>query len=143
MFFSIGRLPRYYSPSCAIMGCSNPHPHGQVWSLSEVPTLPAKELASLARYASDPSSPSSPSAPRGPAGRPCLLCEYAHFEISVAENEGRQGWTGIDRIFFDRLGRISSTACTPKLSPSSLSQVMPGKSSRLRDTQEIQHSLRQ
>ncbi|KNZ79373.1 Galactose-1-phosphate uridylyltransferase [Termitomyces sp. J132] len=34
----------------AIMGCSNPHPHGQVWSLSEVPTLPGTELEFLRRY---------------------------------------------------------------------------------------------
>jgi UDPglucose--hexose-1-phosphate uridylyltransferase len=25
------------------MGCSNPHPHGQIWAMSSVPTLPAKE----------------------------------------------------------------------------------------------------
>jgi UDPglucose--hexose-1-phosphate uridylyltransferase len=71
------------------MGCSNPHPHGQAWSLSAVPTLPATELASLARYAADSSSPCAPDAPRGPGGRPCLLCEYAHFEVGVAEAEGR------------------------------------------------------
>ncbi|VDB93789.1 unnamed protein product [Peniophora sp. CBMAI 1063] len=73
----------------AIMGCSNPHPHGQTWSLSEVPTLPATELASLARYAADPASPVAEGAPRGADGKPCLLCEYAHFEIGVAEAEGR------------------------------------------------------
>jgi UDPglucose--hexose-1-phosphate uridylyltransferase len=33
------------------MGCSNPHPHGQSWSLSAIPTLPAKELESMAEYA--------------------------------------------------------------------------------------------
>ncbi|MEX0324972.1 MAG: UDP-glucose--hexose-1-phosphate uridylyltransferase [Puniceicoccaceae bacterium] len=27
----------------AVMGCSNPHPHGQIWAMSEVPTLPALE----------------------------------------------------------------------------------------------------
>ena len=27
----------------AIMGCSNPHPHGQIWSSSHVPVEPAKE----------------------------------------------------------------------------------------------------
>jgi len=29
----------------AIMGCSNPHPHGQIWSSSSVPSEPAKESA--------------------------------------------------------------------------------------------------
>lgn len=27
----------------AAMGCSNPHPHGQIWASSHLPTLPAKE----------------------------------------------------------------------------------------------------
>jgi UDPglucose--hexose-1-phosphate uridylyltransferase len=55
------------------MGCSNPHPHGQVWSLSEVPTLPATELASLQRYRS--SAVSMPGAPKGPEGA-CLLSKF-------------------------------------------------------------------
>ncbi|KAH7907969.1 galactose-1-phosphate uridylyltransferase [Hygrophoropsis aurantiaca] len=71
----------------SIMGCSNPHPHSQVWSLSTVPTLPAKELAALQKYASSPFK--DPSAPKGPQGNPCLLCEYAHYELSVPESEGR------------------------------------------------------
>jgi len=48
------------------MGCSNPHPHGQAWSLSAVPTIPAQELKSLARYAQTQTP--SPDAPRGPDG---------------------------------------------------------------------------
>lgn len=35
----------------SIMGCSNPHPHGQVWSISAVPSIPAQELRSLKKYA--------------------------------------------------------------------------------------------
>lgn len=69
------------------MGCSNPHPHGQVWSLSAVPTLPATEIASLTRYASSEVAPSG--APKGPNGCPCMLCEYAHFELTVPESESR------------------------------------------------------
>ncbi|KAF7971637.1 hypothetical protein HWV62_24117 [Athelia sp. TMB] len=71
----------------AMMGCSNPHPHGQVWSLSAVPTLPATEIASLTRYASSEVAPSG--APKGPNGCPCMLCEYAHFEFTVPESESR------------------------------------------------------
>jgi UDPglucose--hexose-1-phosphate uridylyltransferase len=70
-----------------MMGCSNPHPHGQVWSLSAVPTLPATELAKMAEYARGEHAPSD--APRGPGGRPCLLCEYAHFEAGVPAETGR------------------------------------------------------
>ncbi|KDQ60556.1 hypothetical protein JAAARDRAFT_55283 [Jaapia argillacea MUCL 33604] len=71
----------------AMMGCSNPHPHGQVWSLSTVPSIPAAELSSLQRYSLSSLPPSD--APKGPKGRPCLLCEYVHFEMGVAESEGR------------------------------------------------------
>jgi UDPglucose--hexose-1-phosphate uridylyltransferase len=34
----------------AIMGCSNPHPHGQIWSSSTVPVEPAKEGLRLNEY---------------------------------------------------------------------------------------------
>ena len=78
------------------MGCSNPHPHGQTWSLSEIPTLPATELASLARYAADPASPAAEGAPRSSSGKPCLLCEYANFEIGVAEAEDGDAWMALD-----------------------------------------------
>jgi len=33
-----------------MMGCSNPHPHGQIWANQSVPTLLAKEVASQERY---------------------------------------------------------------------------------------------
>lgn len=33
-----------------MMGCSNPHPHAQVWATSDMPTEPAKELAAQTRY---------------------------------------------------------------------------------------------
>lgn len=70
------------------MGCSNPHPHGQVWSLSAIPTLPATELVNLKRYALSDNVPPS-DAPKGPSGRPCMLCDYAHFEVGVQHQEGR------------------------------------------------------
>jgi UDPglucose--hexose-1-phosphate uridylyltransferase len=69
------------------MGCSNPHPHGQVWSLSITPMIPSIELTSFALYASTEIPASG--APRGPKGCPCLLCEYIHFELTIPENEGR------------------------------------------------------
>ncbi|HQV71014.1 MAG TPA: UDP-glucose--hexose-1-phosphate uridylyltransferase [Thermoflexales bacterium] len=34
----------------AIMGCSNPHPHGQVWAMSALPNEPAKEDATQRAY---------------------------------------------------------------------------------------------
>lgn len=34
----------------AIMGCSNPHPHGQIWSSSSVPVEPSKESKTQKEY---------------------------------------------------------------------------------------------
>jgi UDPglucose--hexose-1-phosphate uridylyltransferase len=33
-----------------LMGCSNPHPHCQVWAAAHVPTLPARKLATQGAY---------------------------------------------------------------------------------------------
>jgi len=78
------RYMQIFENKGAMMGCSNPHPHSQIWSISTVPSLPAKELASLLRYSLSEVSPSA--APRGAQNRPCLLCEYAHFETSAADD---------------------------------------------------------
>ena len=66
------------------MGCSNPHPHGQVWSLSQIPNVPSTELSKMREYSL--SSPQTSSAPRGFHDRPCLLCEYAQLELSITED---------------------------------------------------------
>ncbi|KAJ2746634.1 galactose-1-phosphate uridyl transferase [Coemansia sp. BCRC 34301] len=55
----------------ATMGCSNPHPHGQVWALSAVPSEPAKEIESLRTYRQSHASS-------------CLLCAYVRAEESNA-----------------------------------------------------------
>jgi UDPglucose--hexose-1-phosphate uridylyltransferase len=34
----------------AAMGCSNPHPHGQIWASQHVPTIPARKLEAQQRY---------------------------------------------------------------------------------------------
>jgi UDPglucose--hexose-1-phosphate uridylyltransferase len=33
-----------------VMGCSNPHPHGQIWSQNSIPVEPAKEAIQFAKY---------------------------------------------------------------------------------------------
>lgn len=50
----------------AMMGCSNPHPHSQVWATSHIPNEPHKELTAQADYVVE-------------HGR-CLLCDYAAAE---------------------------------------------------------------
>lgn len=54
----------------AMMGASNPHPHGQIWATSHIPNEPAKEQERLQRYAAKHGS--------------CLLCEYLRFERADA-----------------------------------------------------------
>ena len=34
----------------SVMGCSNPHPHGQIWAQASVPREPEKELAKMKEY---------------------------------------------------------------------------------------------
>ncbi|MFY9802637.1 MAG: UDP-glucose--hexose-1-phosphate uridylyltransferase [Candidatus Acidiferrales bacterium] len=55
----------------AMMGASNPHPHGQIWANATVPNEPAKEQASLLAYQKRHKS--------------CLLCEYAKIEKRRSE----------------------------------------------------------
>jgi UDPglucose--hexose-1-phosphate uridylyltransferase len=55
----------------AMMGCSNPHPHSQIWSTSYIPNEPAKELASLQAY-------------RRQHGT-CLVCDYLSGELRDGE----------------------------------------------------------
>ena len=62
------------------MGCSNPHPHGQIWALDYVPTEPMKVMKSMYEFSADPANEHAPG-PRHPHGRPHLLLAYAHMEL--------------------------------------------------------------
>lgn len=55
----------------AAMGCSNPHPHGQVWTTTSLPEEPSLEIASLTAYRKKHSS--------------CLLCDYVQTELKKQE----------------------------------------------------------
>lgn len=44
------RYMQIFENKGAAMGCSNPHPHGQVWTTSTLPEEPAAELEQLRRY---------------------------------------------------------------------------------------------
>jgi UDPglucose--hexose-1-phosphate uridylyltransferase len=55
----------------AMMGCSNPHPHGQIWATSSIPNEPQQEQNSLVAYQSKNGT--------------CLLCDYVSTEIAAAE----------------------------------------------------------
>ncbi len=62
----------------AVMGCSNPHPHGQIWATRHIPNLPATEDKFQQEYMGKKGS--------------CLLCDYLKLELEekervVCENE--------------------------------------------------------
>jgi len=54
-----------------MMGCSNPHPHGQIWANRTIPNEPRKEQAALAEYLKRKQA--------------CLLCDYVDLERSLGE----------------------------------------------------------
>jgi UDPglucose--hexose-1-phosphate uridylyltransferase len=47
------RYMQIFENKGAAMGCSNPHPHGQVWTTSNLPEEPAAELEQLKKYRAD------------------------------------------------------------------------------------------
>ncbi|KAK3389639.1 galactose-1-phosphate uridylyltransferase [Podospora didyma] len=66
--------PRYmqvFENKGAAMGCSNPHPHCQIWTTSSLPEEPGKELAEMSKYQKE-------------HGRH-LLGDYAKLEIEKGE----------------------------------------------------------
>ncbi|HEY6129298.1 MAG TPA: UDP-glucose--hexose-1-phosphate uridylyltransferase [Candidatus Acidoferrum sp.] len=54
----------------ALMGASNPHPHGQIWATSSVPMIARVEQESQISYKQSKNS--------------CLLCDYCSLESAVA-----------------------------------------------------------
>lgn len=50
-----------------MMGCSNPHPHGQIWANRTIPNEPLKEQHSQSAYLA--------------GHQTCLLCDYLELEL--------------------------------------------------------------
>jgi UDPglucose--hexose-1-phosphate uridylyltransferase len=82
-YTTLGALPevnyvQIFENRGEMMGCSNPHPHCQIWASASVPNYPSSEQASFEHYQRKHAS--------------CLLCDYISLEqISlnrlVCENE--------------------------------------------------------
>lgn len=75
-FASLGERPyvgyvQIFENKGEMMGCSNPHPHCQIWAEKTVPVEPARETAHLQRY-------------RDVRGG-CLLCEYLRLELKKGD----------------------------------------------------------
>jgi UDPglucose--hexose-1-phosphate uridylyltransferase len=81
-YVSLGEIPfvnyvQIFENRGAIMGASNPHPHGQIWASCSMPNEPAKEQSSQGEHLR-----------RGT----CLLCDYLalehnHGERLICDNE--------------------------------------------------------
>lgn len=54
-----------------IMGCSNPHPHGQIWATKSVPLIPEKEDQKQKEYLQKKND--------------CLLCRYVQRELTSGD----------------------------------------------------------
>lgn len=71
-FDELGSIPwvrhvQIFENRGAMMGASNPHPHGQIWANERLPNDPARELRAQQSYAA--------------AHDACLLCEYLALEL--------------------------------------------------------------
>jgi UDPglucose--hexose-1-phosphate uridylyltransferase len=75
-FVSLGARPeirhvQIFENRGAMMGASNPHPHGQIWATEHIPDEPAEELANQLAYRHE--------------HRGCLLCDALEIELEQAE----------------------------------------------------------
>jgi len=55
----------------AMMGASNPHPHGQIWANQSLPNIPLREQQSCQEYQQK--------------HQRCLLCDYGRLEVEEKE----------------------------------------------------------
>lgn len=69
--FDFVRYVQVFENKGEMMGCSNPHPHGQIWASEHVPVEPAKEEQGLVEYRRAHST--------------CLLCDYLALERAAGE----------------------------------------------------------
>lgn len=78
------RYMQIFENKGAAMGCSNPHPHGQIWTTTSLPEEPATELTQLRKYREEHDGSH-------------LLVDYAKLESESAERtvfENDRFWAG-------------------------------------------------
>lgn len=66
------RYMQIFENKGAAMGCSNPHPHCQIWTTSTLPEEPGKEIAAMTKY-------------RAEHGGRHLLADYVKLEMEKGE----------------------------------------------------------
>lgn len=78
------RYMQIFENKGAAMGCSNPHPHGQVWTTTSLPEEPTLELQNMQQYRRDQKGSH-------------MLVDYAQLECEKGERtvfENRSFWAG-------------------------------------------------
>ncbi|KAM3420234.1 Galactose-1-phosphate uridylyltransferase [Cercospora zeina] len=78
------RYMQIFENKGAAMGCSNPHPHGQVWTTTSLPEEPSLELHNMQQYRRDQKGSH-------------MLVDYAQLESETGERtvfENRSFWAG-------------------------------------------------
>ena len=68
------RYMQIFENKGAAMGCSNPHPHGQIWTTTGLPEEPTYELHNLQKYHRE-------------QGGSHMLLDYARLELSLGSSE--------------------------------------------------------
>lgn len=78
------RYMQIFENKGAAMGCSNPHPHGQIWTTTSLPEEPSLELQHMQQYRQEENGSH-------------LLVDYAKLECEKGERtvyENRSFWAG-------------------------------------------------
>ncbi|KAL0084856.1 galactose-1-phosphate uridylyltransferase [Phycomyces blakesleeanus] len=103
----------------AAMGCSNPHPHGQMWCTDRIPEEPQTELNSLKAYADSHDGA-------------CMLCNYASRELADKERVVMENDSYVCVVPFWAVWPFE-TLVLPKVHVSSLPQMTDEQKTDLAD----------
>ncbi len=101
-----------------IMGCSNPHPHGQIWATQTIPHLVSLEDNCQKHYKAKKQC--------------CLLCDYVHAEIAKKERIVFENDTFVALVPFWAVWPYE-TMILPKVHLSDIAALSPQQSDDLAD----------
>jgi UDPglucose--hexose-1-phosphate uridylyltransferase len=122
-YLSLGSLPyiahvQIFENKGAIMGCSNPHPHGQIWAEERVPMIPAAEATRMSEHLER-------------TGR-CLLCDYLAAELMREKRIVFENGSFVSLVPFWAVWPFE-TMLLPKRHIESIDRLTPAESSDLAD----------
>lgn len=101
----------------AIMGCSNPHPHGQAWSTQDIPQETAQELENMHRYQEK--------------YHRCMLCDYVMTETKTKDTSSSSAGSMNGKAHAVMNGSTHLTNRTSSIPPKSSSTSTTPDGSRI------------